>query len=263
MDDVLKGAFRIPHDDPPRYLVVITAYVDESGQEQQEWMCVAGFMGNDESWRNFPSKWKIAIAPRDHLHMNKLRFKRDSERKMLEKAAAVSRECGLIPVVGGVRPADYIDLIDGSEHSRLLSGYILCCTAIVIQVLLGLPKGERFEIVFEQQDRYRQLAEIAMQSIADSRDLRGEDGKRKLADWRSVPKNTTPLTEPADYLAHALLQLWRDPNSRKTAWCRPILDQHNFQGVGAIMKRDRVREIIRSGTSTEALEEARRSMRDE
>ncbi len=92
-DDVLDLAFRIPHDASPRWLLMITAYVDETGQEQTDWMCVAGFMGDDKAWKKFRPEWKAAIFPRQHLHMKKLRFNRDSQRKMLKRAALVSKSC--------------------------------------------------------------------------------------------------------------------------------------------------------------------------
>jgi hypothetical protein len=107
--DFLGGAFRIPHDRPPRHLLVLTAYIDESGQEQREdFMFVAGYMGNEQAWRRVEEAWPSAIAPRKHLHMNRLKFRSETDRAMILRVAAVSKECGLTPIFGGVRQADYI-----------------------------------------------------------------------------------------------------------------------------------------------------------
>jgi hypothetical protein len=62
-DNVLEGAFRIPDDKPPKALLMLTAYLDESGQEQDDWMFIAGFMGDDAAWQKFVPLWTKAIGP--------------------------------------------------------------------------------------------------------------------------------------------------------------------------------------------------------
>lgn len=251
--DEVGRNFVVPHDSPPRWLLVLTAYVDESGQEQGNWMFVAGYVGNDEQWQRVGSEWRSAIANRQHLHLKELRWglKKEHDREMLKRAGAVPKSCGLTPILGGVRLSDYDDLIDGTREEKLLNGYICCCFAMVIQTLRGIPKDERLTIIFERQDLYWWMADIAMQVIANERSLPEmltPDGKTpKLAAWKVVPKGSTVLTEPSDYFAYALLQNWRDKTSLKAEWCRPILEAHNYEGLGAIMKRDKIRETIQHG----------------
>jgi hypothetical protein len=84
-DPLIEECFRVPHDARPRWLLVFTAYLDESGQEQDDWMFVAGFFGPDDAWKNISKPWLEAIAPRKHLHVKKQRFNKDSVRKMLER----------------------------------------------------------------------------------------------------------------------------------------------------------------------------------
>lgn len=261
-DNVLDSAFRIPHDNPPRWLLMITAYVDESGQEQGDWMCVAGFMANDDTWKTFRPEWKDAIYPRQHLHMKRLRFNRESERLMLEKAAEATKHCGLIPVFGSCRFSDFGDMVEGTGQERILSSYVMCCTALVLKVLIDLPAGERFEVVFEQQDRYEHYANVAMRTISQAPELRMPDGRGKLANWRFIPKQSplgenaeTCLTEPGDYLAYAFRQMWRNRDSRKSQWCMPILAAHNYEGVGAKMERATIRQIIADAGTLLAAEE--------
>jgi hypothetical protein len=244
---------------------VLTAYVDESGQEQKNWMFVAGFVGDDKQWTDTADAWKVAIAPRKHLHMTRLRFKKDREKRMLERAGVVPGKCGLTPVLGGVRQSDYKDLIAGTREEKLMNGYICCCFAMVINTLRGIPPNERLEVVFERQDRYWWMTEIAMNVIASDRtnkEMLLPDGTPKLANWRSVPKGSTPLTEPADYFAHALLQAWRDKNSVKSQWCKPILNAHGGEGFGAIMRRPTIRQIIQQGQMLKLFEDAKRMARE-
>ena len=68
------------------------------------------------------------------------------------------------------------------------------------------------------------------------------DGRGKLANRRFIRKQSaldgsaeTSLTEPGDYLAYAFRQMWRDPTSKKSQWCKPMLAAHNFEGVGTLM----------------------------
>lgn len=242
-DAILESAFRIPHDAPPRWLVVFTAYLDETGQEQDDWMFVAGFFGPDDAWRRVSDSWRKAIAPRQHLHVQTQRFRKESVRRMLERAGPVAVECGLTPMVGGVRQKDYLDLLKGTREEKLLNGYVTCCHFAVFNALRSLPPGERLEVVFEQQDQYGWMNEIAMQVMADipHPELILPDGRHKLASWRSVPKGSTVLIEPADYFAFALRQLWRDDKSQKTSWCRSMLDACDGKAVGYIMRRREIR----------------------
>jgi hypothetical protein len=258
--EFLGGAFRIPHNKPPRWLLMFTAYVDESGQEQQEnWMFVAGYVGHEDAWRKVEPLWLTAIAPRKHLHMKRLRFERESERLMLQRVASVPRECGLTPIFGGVRQADYKDLITGTSEERRLAGYLVCCFPLIINTLRNIPKNERLEIVFERQDRYWPLADLAVSTIANVGylpDIMLADGRPKLANWRAAPQSAEEgLTELADAFAYSLLQVWRDKTSRRAQWCQPILDAHDG-GYGQIFKRREIRPMIQSAQMLRLLGDA-------
>jgi hypothetical protein len=121
---------------------------------------------------------------------------------------------------------------------------------MVINTLRAIPANERLEIVFERQDRYWWMTEIAMTVISQMThypDILLPNGTPKLANWRSVPKGSTPLLEPADYFAYALLQVWRDQTSVRSQWCNPILKTSGGEGYGAILDRHDIRNIIRDG----------------
>src|SRR6185369_1267145 len=87
--------------------------------------------------------------------------------------------------------------------------------------------------------------------IADKSDKKPDwmltaDGLPKLAKWSFVPHDSTILTDPADYFSYGLLQSWRDKNSKRSQWCQPILNSGNGEGVGAIMRRDQIRKVIKT-----------------
>lgn len=238
---------------------MFTAYLDESGQEQDDWMFVAGFFGTEDQWNSLRGKWVEAIAPRKHLHLTSLRFKKDCVKNTLAKAGPLPVSCGLIPMIGGVRQKDYMDLLSGTRDQKVLNGYVNCASFAVINAMRSLPPGESLEVVFEQQPRYGWMNDVAMQVIADDDhpELILPNGKSKLASWRSVPKGSTNLTEPADYLAFALRHSWGNANSQKTRLCRPMLDSCEDKAVGKIMTRDEIRQITAGGYIERVIEDVR------
>jgi hypothetical protein len=226
-----------------------TAYVDESGHETKDWMFVAGFMGDDEQWKQFVPMWREALGGKEALHMNELRWNNDRTRKLLARLGPVPDNCGLTAVVGGVRVSDYEDLLRGTPAKRLLKGYVACIYPLVVNILRSLPDTERLTIVFEQQHEYQPFAECALAAIVSLRNQKPNwfltrDGLPKLASWAFVPKNSTTLTQPADYFVYALRQLYHDRHSKKTEWCKPILTSGNGQGIGAVMTRKLIRQTI-------------------
>jgi len=213
-------------------------------------MFVAGYLGNDDAWKKFPGLWKQAIHPRPHLHLNRVKFKKDATKQMLEKAGLVPKACGLTPVLGGIKVKGYRHLVRGTHVERALCGYALCVYAMVYNALRVVPVDERLEVVLEQQERHGIHAQAAMQVISDMADnpeVLMADGRPKLANWRFVPKYSTSLTEPGDYLAYALFQLWKDQTSRRSIWCKPILDAHGGRVVGHIWTSAEAKEIVLAG----------------
>jgi hypothetical protein len=248
VESELDGYFTVPHDAPPKWLLMLYAYLDETGQESKDWVFIAGFLGNEDQWRKFDPKWKEGLGKRQSLHLKELRFKKDRERRMLERLGPLPVSCGLEPVIGGIRVSDYEDLLGGNTFLEQLGcGYLSALQPLLIQVLKWLPANERLELVLEQQNRYSWLTDFALRHIAPLPlpFMRTSDGRPKLASWRYVTPESTSLTEPADYFAHALLQYHRDPKSLKTQWCMPILNSANHVGaIGAVMTRAQARQSV-------------------
>lgn len=238
---------------------MLTAYLDETGQEQDEWMFIAGFMGDDAAWRKFPDLWAEAIGPqRKHLHMKSLRFSKVPVKKMLERAALVPKECGLIPILAGARLRDYADMLHQEEDSVTHAAYIMCCRGIAIFAMRSIPANERLEIVLERQDRYGRSAAEELQKIAETTQhpelLMADGNTSKLASWRFINKNDTVLCEPADYLAYACLQQARDKNSLKSRWTYPIIAAHPGAGFGGLIRREHARGVIIGQKKQKALD---------
>lgn len=244
----LEGCFCIPHDNPPRWLFVLTAYLDESGQESNAYVFIAGFLGNDEQWRKCAEQWKAALGPRKGLHMSRLRWGHPRKvEKLLRRLGPIPHECGLEPLLGGVRVSDYEDLVKGTIDEQLMAGYIAALYPLVIQMLKVVPADERVEIVFESQDRYAPLVELMLRNLAKTRDSQflTSDGLPKLASWRFVPKSSTVLTQPADFFAYGVTQIYRDDKSEKSRLCMPIFPAGNHsEAVGKVMPRKQIRGII-------------------
>jgi hypothetical protein len=230
---------------------MLRAYLDESGHESKGWMALAGFIGRREQWLDFIPKWKAGLGPqRKSLHMTSLRWNRDRTRQLLARLGPIPESCGLDGVFGGVRYQDYEDLVVGTEDEKLLKGYITCMVPMVINILRGTPQDERVELVFEEQREYAPFAHMSL-SILTLREVDSaawkftKDGKPRLAKWGWVPKGSTVMTDPADYLAFALREAWTDKTSKKAKWCNPIISSGNGEGLGGRMTRERIRRTIK------------------
>jgi len=246
-EDGLDGYCCSPEDAPPKWLLMLKAYIDESGHESKGWMFLAGFLGREEQWRDFVPKWKSALGPqRKFLHMRRLRWKKDSTKQLLARLGPIPEKCGLEGLMAGVRFQDYEDLVFGTREEKLLKGYMACLMPMVIQTLRGIPDDERLELVFEQQREYQPFVNMALPFAAMSNQpwQVTKDGRPKLAKWSFVPKGSTVMTDPADYLAFALREVWTDRKSKKAEWCKPILTSGSGKGYGVVMKREMIRRII-------------------
>lgn len=180
--------------------------------------------------------------------MAELRFKKDHERKLLGRLAPIPVGSGLEPVCGGIRVSDYESLLPDSAIVRKLHcGYISALFPLLIGVLTHVPENERLELIFEQQDVYSGITDLVLDAVSNSSlpMCRTIDGRSKLAKWGYVPKGSTLLTDPADFFAFSLLQYYRDPNSLKSQWCRPLLDSvDSVKHIGHIYSPDEAKREV-------------------
>ena len=226
---------------------MLRAYIDESGHESKDWMFLAGYFGAEDQWKVFAPKWQQALGPRrQSLHMRELRWNSESTKRLLARLGPIPDSCGLKGMIGGVRFQDYEDLVSGQREEKTMKGYIAVLIPMVLNTLRVIPPTERIELVFDQQDEYEPFANLALQWLAtpDHPWRRTVDGKPKLAKWSFVPKGSTILTDPADYLAFALRAVRINEKSKKTQWCMPILRAGEGSGYGKVFTRAQIRKQI-------------------
>lgn len=256
----LEGYFCSPHDAPPKRLLMLTAYVDETGHESTEHVIVAGFMGNDEQWKNLASEWRRGLGNRKAIHLKELRWRSKSNyrvRELLERLGPIPRQCGLIPVFGGVRVSDYADLLSGSLVKKINKGYLLCLYPLIARVLSTLQGEERLKLVCEENWQYEvftKVIELVCGAFAHSI-FRTPSGLPRLAGIEFIPKASSSLTQPADYLAFAILQQHRDPTSLKARWTLPIIG--DGKGIGKFMGRAELRKGIKITMAEERIKDLR------
>jgi hypothetical protein len=224
---------------------MLTAYLDETGRESKDYVFIAGHVGNEDQWKKFAEKWSAARGKRNHIHLSSLRWANLRTKKLLAALGPIPSECGLVRVLGGVRVSDYADLIEGPRDKKALAGYYFALNGLVAQLIRWIPDNERVELVFENQDRYRDAAGRVMNDIAAM--LVNSRGLRKLAKWSFVPKGSTMLLEQADYFANALGHLYRDEDSKKVQWTSSILG--DMRGIVAISSRKQIRYVVRIGNA--------------
>jgi hypothetical protein len=176
--------------------------------------------------------------------MHDLRWNKPHTRALLDRLGAIPTECGLSRVLGGVKASDYMDLIQGERDARALMGYYFALTGLVTNLARWVPDNERLELVLEDQQRYRDVAKLIVRDVATCPAARNSRGGFKIAKWTFLPKGSLFL-EQADYFAYALLQLYRDKESKKTAWCRSIMGDMN--GIGTILTRRQIRFVVSAG----------------
>jgi hypothetical protein len=226
---------------------VLTAYIDESGYGDKDIIVLAGFLGNDQEWSLCSDEWKAGLGTRKSLHMRSLRWKNTERIKpLLERLGPIPHNCGLTPAWARLRVSDYADLIDDSTVSRKIQcGYMLAAQYLGL-VLLGWVQmmDQRIKIIFEHNDHFAGILPVILEGYGQLFPFVTTLGMRCLSGVELVSKNSSCLTQPADYLAYARLQQLRDPDSVKSKLCSPILEPQN--GIYVDVERDAIRKLMAS-----------------
>jgi hypothetical protein len=209
---IVREVFETPHDAPPEWVFMLTAYLDESGHETRDLMVLAGFLGDSVQWGNCAENWKIALGRRKSLHMKSLQWSKPKRiEKLLCALGPVPHAAGLRAVFTTAAMSDYDDITTGAKLERLYKSYMISLMGIIDVVSDNIPANETFKLVLEANDQYR----VNVQSLFKAaRKLKTSDGRQKLTSIEFVNKGITSLTEPADYLAYALIQQYRSRGSR-------------------------------------------------
>jgi hypothetical protein len=224
-----------PHDNPPRWLLMLTAYLDESWETVKTHFIVAGFLGSDEQWMAFAPEWRSAVGS-DGFHTKNLNFESERTRKKLINLAEIPYKHGLRPLVGAVKIADYSELLANDLERRMMNGYSVALYPLVLGCYKEIPSTERVKWVFEEQRVYEVTAREVLASMIP------RVGASRISGVEFLSKGQTSLTQPADFLAYATLQRLLDASSNKAIWTRPILGNGNH--IGMVMERGAIRSIM-------------------
>ncbi len=223
---------------------MLTIYLDESRQsDPNSFMCVAGFLGDEEQWKALAPRWKAALGSRRALHMSTLRLhsKPGRARQLLGTLGPIPHELELLPFYAAVKTGDYLDILAESKFGHKMPGYAVCLHAIIVALKNRIPAGESIKIVCETQKQYEPIATFAFDL---ARKLFGSDPANPLfSGIEFIPKGSSVLTQPADFLAFTIVHWCENPNSEKSKLCSPILGPSGFVW-GAKLDRKMIRGIM-------------------
>jgi hypothetical protein len=221
---------------------MLTAYFDESMENGDGHVVVAGFMGNKSSWVRCVRIWRRVLKKhgRTSIHLKELRFNGDRHKELLSDLGKIPAQCGLRLIYGAVNVGAYKPAIAGTVMEVASAGYIFAFQIALLSALWKTPKGQRLEVVCEHQLEFNARRDnvcIACSMMPAHQNL---SGTSKLAKWSSVPKST--ILEPSDFLAFAILKKLTESNGIKAKLCEPIFD--NKLHHGKIMTAKRSNEIL-------------------
>lgn len=255
--EYIHALFEVPHDNPPRHALLITAYLDESQQESVNGhVVVSGFCGTEEQWKSCAAEWSTVLGKRK-LHMKKLRWNRKNSEKtirdLLAKLGPIPYHCGLVPVFAIAKVSDYLDLIqDDLRMEQSIKGYRLCLGVIFSIMQVRYPGHEEINFVCEQQTKYERSAQALLTTFQRSSSAL----QPYLCSLKFVRKDETLLTQPADFLAFAMAKRADSPRGKKAEWSKPIyaghVQRHSSSGwstkdgkiSGWVMTREQARKTM-------------------
>jgi hypothetical protein len=222
---------------------MLTMYLDESIEQEDGYVVIAGFLGKKSSWVRCARRWRGELGAHKSLHLKTLRgWHTNRNKNLLERLGKVPDSCGLTLVHCSVKVSDYRDLVAGTMVELNNAGYLTALRILVVNVINNLPVGERLEVICEAQPTYAARREILFSLLNSMPEFQDRHGFPKLAKWSSVPKST--LLEASDYACYALLQRLRDAASRRAVLCSPILSGRYY--IGGHVSRDQARTTLTS-----------------
>lgn len=166
-----------PFSDKHKYMLMLSAYMDETGHaadERQKYVGIAGLMAPAANWERFERKWKEALAlpyiGLPYFHMkdfaNRKKFyvgwSEEKRRKVLGKLLTVIETAHPLPV-GSIVPLKYWRALAPEYKTVFMDPYFLCfqgnmsaCTSFLD--VGRAPQEERVALVFSEQVEFRHKA---------------------------------------------------------------------------------------------------------
>jgi hypothetical protein len=210
---------------------MLTAYLDESGQEKPGFVTVSGFIGKEDQWKQLANEWPKGFegSQRKSLHIKTFKFRHESERRLLANLGPIPRACGLRRIAGSVDVRDYHDLVKGTVAEVHAQGYALAMWPLIQAIEDAVPTTESYKLVFEEQQalgfyRNKWLEFISFSLSHPPRGAKNVRKRPKLIGWETIVKGQSFLCEPADYLCYHLAHKAEDPKSVRTEWTAPIME---------------------------------------
>lgn len=239
--------FETPHDRPPRYVLMITVYLDESRHtDPNSYMVLAGFWGNKQQWDALIPDWRAGLGKKSSLHMSELRLNshRGAKRAkpLLARLGALPYKHHLTPIYTAVKSGDYFDIIANTPVEHRLPGYIVCLTGMMQKLSQYIPCEESIKLVCEIQTAYEERAELTFRQVRTS-PLIGQPSRPYFSGIEFIPKHSSCLTQPSDFLAYALAEHHENENSAKARLCKPILGPAG-KVAGRTLPREDIRTVI-------------------
>ena len=239
--------FETPHDNPPECALMLTAYLDESRHDDpSSYMVVAGFWGKKEQWEALAADWIVSLGNRKSLHMKTLRLNSERgakrARAFLPKMGALPHKHGLTPTYCAVKTGDYIDLVVGTYLKAQLPGYVICLTGVMQQMSRRISGAESIKLVCEMQQRYQGVATNSFVQVARADPL-SRPNRPYFSGIEFIPKNSSVLTQPSDFLAYAVAEWRANPSSPKMQLCMPILGAPGTTR-GLVIPREEIRRMV-------------------
>jgi hypothetical protein len=239
--------FETPHDRPPKYALMITIYLDESRYDNRDkYMVVAGFWGNKEQWEGLIPDWIAGLGKRKSLHMRTLRLNSERgakrARPLLKRLGALPYKHGLTPIYAAVKAGDYFDIIANTAVEERLPGYVICLTGVISLLSRSVPPNESIKIVCEIQKSYEERAALTFRQLRASHPI-SQPSRPFFSGIEFIPKDSSVLTQPSDFLAYAIAEGHEKRNSQKSELCSPILGPRQSV-TGMTLPREDIRGII-------------------
>ncbi len=221
---------------------MITVYLDESRHDDPDsFTVVAGFYGTKEQWEALIPEWIAGLGNRKSLHMRTLRMHSKSERarRLLNRLGPLPYRHGLMPIHGAVKTADYYDMVNEGQRKQI-PGYSICLANIMYALNDKIPGHESIKIVCEIQNRYE---ENALQLFRSYRIILSHPANPYFSGIEFIPKDSSVLTQPGDFLSFAIAHFFENPQSTKSTLCRPIFGPTGTT-LGYTLNRNQIREAI-------------------
>src|SRR5713226_7946562 len=100
-----------PRDGPPKVIVMLEAYLDESGIHDGATVCIiAGYFGRRNAWRKLEASWRETLnefgVPLEDFHAKDM-VKAVRQGPLIEKLANCIAKQALFPVSAGIVVGDF------------------------------------------------------------------------------------------------------------------------------------------------------------